>query len=202
MRDAAGTWVGTRGSSLPSTAVPHAIGDPMTAAHAAPAFFQAAAETNPTVVRRVGSTIARLRGNLDFTTAPAVRERLRELVSTSAKLLVIDLSGVSSSDAAGLAVLIGAQRRARARGITVCLAAPRTEVAELLRVTGLDSTLTICATLTDALPGGGTSYAPQTSSPRPITAIRAVRRGFRLSRGEPVGDGADDDVGAGAQDGG
>jgi anti-anti-sigma factor len=125
----------------------------MTAAHATPAFSQAAAETNPTVVRRAGSTIARLRGNLDFTTAPAVRERLREMLSTSAKLLVIDLSGVSSSDAAGLAVLIGAQRRARARGITVRLAAPRPEVAELLRVTGLDSTLTICATLTDALSG-------------------------------------------------
>jgi len=124
----------------------------MTAAHATPAFFEAPAETNPSVVRRAGSTIVRLQGNLDFTTAPAVRERLRDLLSASAKLLVIDLSGVSSSDTAGLAVLIGTQRRARARGITVRLAAPSLQVAELLRVTGLDSSLTICATVTDGLP--------------------------------------------------
>jgi anti-anti-sigma factor len=123
----------------------------MTAAHATPAFFEAPAGTNLTVVRRASSIIARLHGNLDFSTAPAVRERLRDLLSASPRLLVIDLSGVSSSDAAGLAVLIGTQRRARARGITVRLAAPSLQVAELLRVTGLDSSLTICATVTDGL---------------------------------------------------
>jgi hypothetical protein len=64
----------------------------------------------------------------------------------------IDLSGVSFCDATGLAVLIGTQRRARARGITVRLAAPRPQMTRLLRITGLDRSLTICATLADALP--------------------------------------------------
>jgi anti-anti-sigma factor len=48
-------------------------------------------------------------------------------------------------------VLIGTQRRARARGITVRLAAPRPPVAKLLHITGLDRSLTICATLSAAL---------------------------------------------------
>jgi anti-anti-sigma factor len=123
----------------------------MTAAHATPASFQAPAERNPIVVRHAGCTIAGLHGDLDFNTAPAVRECLHDLLSTSAKLLIIDLSEVSSSDAAGLAVLIGTQRRARACGITVRVAAPCRQIAELLCVTGLDSHLNICATLADAL---------------------------------------------------
>jgi anti-anti-sigma factor len=44
---------------------------------------------------------------------------------------------VSFCDVAGLAVLIGTQRRATARGIIVRLAAPRPQVAKLLRITGL-----------------------------------------------------------------
>jgi len=124
----------------------------MSTAQASSESFHAPAEANLTVVHRAGSIIARLRGNLDITTAPAVRERLRDLLGAAAKLLVIDLSGVSSGDAAGLAVLIGTQRSATARGITVHLAAPGPQIAELLRVTGLDSSLTICATLTGALP--------------------------------------------------
>ena len=72
-------------------------------------------------------------------------------------LLIIDLSGVSSCDTGGLAVLVGTQRRARARGIAVCLAAPGHQVVELLRSSGLDRSFTICATLADAVPqrGGG-----------------------------------------------
>jgi len=37
-------------------------------------------------------------------------------------------------------------------GLSVRLAAPRSQMAKLLRVTGLDRHFTICATLDDALP--------------------------------------------------
>lgn len=49
-------------------------------------------------------------------------------------------------------MLIGTQRSARRRGITVRLAAPRPQAAKLLRITGLDQSFTICATLDEALP--------------------------------------------------
>jgi anti-anti-sigma factor len=66
-------------------------------------------------------------------------------------LLVLDLSRVPSCEPAGLAVLIGIQRRARQLGIVVRLAAPSLPVAALLRVTGLDRSLTICPELRGAL---------------------------------------------------
>jgi anti-anti-sigma factor len=98
------------------------------------------------------------------------------VLSPGVRLLVIDLSGVSFCDVAGLAVLIGTQRRARARGITVRLAAPRPQMAKLLRITGLDRSLTICATLADALltqrdrPATATSPPPaEAAEVRPAT---------------------------------
>jgi anti-anti-sigma factor len=96
-------------------------------------------------------TIVRLDGALDVAAAAALRERLIGLLHPGTGLLVLDLSRVSSCDSAGLAVLIGAQRRARVLGITMRLAAPSVPVAELLRLTGLDRSLTICPDLRGAL---------------------------------------------------
>jgi len=124
----------------------------MTAVDAAMGPAQVQAEASLSILSRPACTVARLEGDLDIATTPALRERLLGLLSASVRLLIIDLSGVSFCDVAGLAVLIGTQRRARARGIAVRLAAPRPQVARLLRITGLDRSFTICATLADALP--------------------------------------------------
>jgi anti-anti-sigma factor len=78
-------------------------------------------------------TIVRLRGALDVAVAPALRERLIGILHPGMSLLVLDLSRVPSCDPAGLAVLIGTQRRARLLGIVVRLAAPSLPVANLLR---------------------------------------------------------------------
>ena len=104
------------------------------------------------VLSRPACTIVRLEGELDIATVPALRVRLLGVLSPGVRLLIIDLSGVSFCDVAGLAVLIGTQRRATARGIVVRLAAPGPQLAKLLRITGLDNRFTICATLADALP--------------------------------------------------
>jgi anti-anti-sigma factor len=95
--------------------------------------------------------IVRLQGALDVAAAPALRERLIGLLHPGIRLLVLDLSLVPSCDSAGLAVLIGAQRRARVLGIVMRLAAPSVPVAKLLRLTGLDRSLTICPDLRGAL---------------------------------------------------
>jgi len=111
-----------------------------------------AAGMSVTTLRRPGNTIAVLQGALDITTAPALREQLLGVLGPGVKLLTIDVSGVSHCDVAGLAVLIGTQRCARTHGITVRLTVPSPQVVELLHVTGLDRSLTVCATPDDGLP--------------------------------------------------
>jgi anti-anti-sigma factor len=111
---------------------------------------QVQAEISLSVLSQPAVTIARLAGELDIATAAALRERLFSVFSPGVRLLIIDLSGVSFGDVSGLAVLVATQRRARRLGIAVRLAAPRPQVARLLRITGLDQCFTICATLDEA----------------------------------------------------
>ncbi|MEV0200967.1 STAS domain-containing protein [Nonomuraea sp. NPDC050691] len=88
-------------------------------------------------------TTVRLTGEIDIFTSHALRQRLMRALPTGADLLVVDLSAVSFCDASGLGVLVGIQRRARPRGVTLTLKAPRPLMARLLRITGLDRSLTV-----------------------------------------------------------
>jgi anti-anti-sigma factor len=92
-----------------------------------------------------------LDGDLGIVAAQALREVLISALRPGTRLLAIDLSRVQSCDSAGLAVLIGTQRRAREEGIVVCLVAPSPPVAELLHSTGLERCLTICPRLSGEL---------------------------------------------------
>jgi anti-anti-sigma factor len=96
---------------------------------------------------RASSTVVELDGDLGIAAAQALREGLISLLRPGTRLVAVDLSRVQSCDPAGLAVLIGMQRRAREGGIVVCLVAPSPPVAELLRSTGLERCLTICPDL-------------------------------------------------------
>jgi len=98
----------------------------------------------------VGRTLVRLNGALDFAAAPALREQLIDVLHRGPDLLVLDLSHVSSCDTAGLAVLIGTQRRARLLGIAMRLAAPSLPVTRALRSTGLHRNFTIYPDLSGA----------------------------------------------------
>jgi anti-anti-sigma factor len=88
--------------------------------------------------------VVKLSGGLDSAAAPALREQLIDVLHRGTGVLVLDLSRVLSCDTAGLAVLIGTQRRARLLGATICLLAPSPAVAKVLRSTGLDRSFSIC----------------------------------------------------------
>jgi anti-anti-sigma factor len=121
-----------------------------------------------------GRSIVRLRGPLDFDAAPALRERLIDVLHRGAGLLVLDLSRVLSCDASGLAVLIGTQRRARLLGIMVRLAAPSVPVTKVLRSTGLDRSFTIYPDLSAALASELDEPATPASAP-PVPAMAGQR---------------------------
>ena len=125
----------------------------MTTTHAATSHRDIPDEVGLSVLRRSAYTIARLSGDLDVAGAPALRERLAALLRLRMPmpLLVLDLAEVWFCDAAGLAVLIGTQRRATSLGTTLRLAAPRSQVADVLHATGLDRGLSIHPTVADAL---------------------------------------------------
>ncbi|MBW8483143.1 STAS domain-containing protein [Actinomadura parmotrematis] len=105
----------------------------------------AAPAASPTASTGPSATIVALRGDLDAAAAPALREHLRDALGRSTRLLILDLGEAGCCDSAGLAVLIGTQRRATGLGIALRLARPRPQMAELLRATGLGRSLTVLA---------------------------------------------------------
>jgi anti-sigma B factor antagonist len=58
-------------------------------------------------------TIVTLAGEVDLSTAPALRERLASLIDGGATSIVIDLRQVTFMDSTGLGVLMGAHLRVR-----------------------------------------------------------------------------------------
>lgn len=98
-----------------------------------------------------GYIVVTISGELDIASAPVLRERFLGLLRPGASRIVIDLSGVTFCDASGLAVLVGAGRRAGQLGGVLRLAAPAPLVAAVLRLTGLDSRFEIFATAPEAI---------------------------------------------------
>jgi len=94
-----------------------------------------------------GVIIAELSGELDIARAPALREQLLALLRPGSSRLVIDLSKVSHCDASGLAVLVGAGRRARLLGGFLRLAAVSPQVDQGLHITGLRQRLGVFPTV-------------------------------------------------------
>lgn len=125
-----------------------------------------------------GRTIVTLREGLDLGAAPALRERLIHVLHRGTDLLILDLSQVRSCDAAGVAVLIGTQRRARLLDIAMRLVAPSLPVMKVLRSTRLEHRFTICPDLSGAL-------APERHLPaRPASARRSWPQPHRASSGQ------------------
>ncbi|MEV0149569.1 MULTISPECIES: STAS domain-containing protein [unclassified Nonomuraea] len=97
----------------------------------------------PGVAGASAPTTVHLSGEIDIFTSAALRRRLLSTLHHSTSLLILDLSEVSFCDAAGLAVLVGIQHRARARGVTLALTAPTPYMSRLLHITGLDRGLPV-----------------------------------------------------------
>ena len=94
-----------------------------------------------------GVAIARLSGELAIASSPVLRDELLGLLRRGSSRLVLDLSGVTSCDASGLAVLVGTSHRARLSGGSVRLAALSPPAHALLHATGLDQHLEVFPTV-------------------------------------------------------
>ncbi len=88
---------------------------------------------------------------LDLVTGKGVVEQGCPAIAHPARLLLLDLAGVSFCDARGLSAFVRIANRADAAGCGFGLIAPRPPVAKILRISGLDSRLPVFATVDDAL---------------------------------------------------
>lgn len=83
-----------------------------------------------------GSVRVAAHGELDLATASALDEALVECAEETPKRLVVDLSDVPFIDAAGLRVLVEAQKRQAKTDGELVINRPSRQVARLLQIAG------------------------------------------------------------------
>jgi anti-anti-sigma factor len=101
--------------------------------------------------RGAGIEIVSMPAELDLTTSEGVVEQGYAAIACPARLLLLDVTGVSFCDARGLGAFVQIANRADAAGCGFGLIAPRPQVAKILRISGLNSRLPVFATIDDAL---------------------------------------------------
>ena len=104
-----------------------------------------------TADRGDGIHILRVPGELDLATADGLAERGRAAIARHARLLLLDLTGLTFCDARGLSAFVRIANHADATGCRYGLIAPPPPVAKLLRITGLAKRMQLFATIDDAL---------------------------------------------------
>ena len=80
----------------------------------------------------------KVRGELDVSSAPTLRDLIVRLVSEGRTNLVLDCDEIGFVDSTGLGVFVGARARALAANGSVALDNVRPALARLLTVTGMD----------------------------------------------------------------
>ena len=96
-------------------------------------------------------TVLEVAGEVDVYTAPALRDRIADLLDGGRQRLVVDLGGVEFLDSTGLGVLVAGLNRAREVGGTLSLVCPQERVLKLFRITGLDEVFAVHSTVDEAL---------------------------------------------------
>lgn len=80
----------------------------------------------------------RVRGELDFATAPILRDTLRKLLSEGAEEVTLDFREVTFLDSEGLKVLLQAYRQLHARGGSIKVWGCSRFVARTFEILGVD----------------------------------------------------------------
>ncbi|MGN8247366.1 STAS domain-containing protein [Cellulomonas soli] len=98
-----------------------------------------------------GREVVTVSGEIDVSSADALRDRLRLLVDEGRTDLVVDLTAVSFMDSTGLGLLVGTLKRVRLAGGRLDLVVDGDRLVQLFELTALDQVFTVHRTLEEAL---------------------------------------------------
>jgi len=91
------------------------------------------------------------RGEVTVFTSPALRVRLREVIESGARRVVMDLSAVAYVDSSGVATFVDALREVRQAQGRLALAGVNPRVRGVFEIARLDSLFTMTETVEEAL---------------------------------------------------
>src|SRR5712664_263823 len=99
------------------------------------------------------SNVVPLKGEIDLHVSPSVTASLNSMIEKKPQRLVVDLSGVTYIDSAGLAALIGAMQKVEGYGGKFLLAGLQETVRSIFEISRLDQVFQIFPDADAALAG-------------------------------------------------
>lgn len=96
-------------------------------------------------------TVVTVSGEIDVSSADALRDRLGLLLDEDRTDLVVDLRAVAFMDSTGLGVLVGTLKKVRTVGGRLELVVDTERLLRLFQLTALDQVFVVHRTLEDAL---------------------------------------------------
>lgn len=98
-------------------------------------------------------TVLAVKGEVDVYTAPRLREKLVELVSSGHLKIVVNLEGVDFLDSTGLGVLVGGLKRLRSNDGQLGLVCTQARILKVFEITGLTKVFSIYDSVDAAVAG-------------------------------------------------
>ena len=103
------------------------------------------------VAEHDGWAVVAISGQVDLATAPALKERMLELVTTGHEHLVCDLTATEFLDSTALGALVSVHKRLRLRGGEMRLVCTSPSILKVFDITGLNRVFPIHASVTEAM---------------------------------------------------
>lgn len=104
---------------------------------------------------KLGKTaVFSVRGELDLHEAPELQDRIGRATDRGARLIVVDLTGVTFIDSMALGVLLAAMNRLRSLGGDLRLVVPNPSIRRIFEISLLDRLFVLDTTRDEALAAG------------------------------------------------
>lgn len=110
-----------------------------------------------------GVSVVHCSGEIDMTTTPALRDAVDLLLDQRPPALVIDLGSVRFLGSSGIAVLVATAQAVERTGVVLAVVATTRAVLRALEMTGVDTLLTLYATVDEAV--DRTALTPSPAAP-------------------------------------
>ncbi|HZC71211.1 MAG TPA: STAS domain-containing protein [Jatrophihabitans sp.] len=95
--------------------------------------------------------IVAVSGEVDVYSAPALKDKITELIGAGQHSLIVDLGNVAFLDSTGLGVLVEARTATAEAGGLLPLVCTQDRILKLFTITGLDGVFSIHASVSDAV---------------------------------------------------
>jgi anti-sigma B factor antagonist len=95
-------------------------------------------------------TVFAVSGNLDSLTVPEVRPEIEKIVSSGARKVALDLTGLEIIDSSGIGAIVSLFKRVRGMGGDVKIVGVRGQPLEIMKLLGLLRAFDVVQTLDEA----------------------------------------------------